>query len=317
MSGKGNRWLGPIRSERHESFSLATSEDNSQNFGGAHPPSVADGHSQTGGASGLRLDNMSEVAAFQSVGFVRDQRPILEDISWTVDSQQRWVIVGPNGAGKTTILSMLASLTYPSSGTVTVLGETLGKTNVFELRPRVGYASSDMTSRVPYNETVLDTVLTAAYGVTGRWREEYEDIDTRRALRVLSEWRLDNLAENTMRTLSDGEKKRVQIARAVMTDPELLLLDEPAGSLDVGAREDVIEMLDHFASDPGSPAMVMVTHHVEEIPSGFTHLLVIAGGRAIAQGPIGDTLTGDVLSEAFGRPLSITHNNGRYQATAL
>jgi len=260
---------------------------------------------------------MSEVAAFQSVGFVRDQRPILEDISWTVYSRERWVIVGPNGAGKTTILSMLASLTYPSSGTVTVLGETLGKTNVFELRPRVGYASSDMTSRVPYNETVLDTVLTAAYGVTGRWREEYEDIDTRRALRVLSEWHLDGLADNTMRTLSDGEKKRVQIARAVMTDPELLLLDEPAGSLDVGAREDVIEMLDHFASDPGSPAMVMVTHHVEEIPSGFTHLMVISGGRAIAQGPIGDTLTGDVLSEAFGRPLSITHNNGRYQATAL
>ncbi|MDP4688594.1 MAG: ABC transporter ATP-binding protein, partial [Pontimonas sp.] len=103
----------------------------------------------------------------------------------------------------------------------------------------------------------------------------------------------------------------------VMTDPELLLLDEPAGSLDVGAREDVIEMLDHFASDPGSPAMVMVTHHVEEIPTGFTHLLVIAGGSAIAQGPIADTLTGDVLSEAFGRPLSVTHNNGRYQATAL
>jgi len=174
-----------------------------------------------------------------------------------------------------------------------------------------------MTNRIPHNETVLDSVLTAAYGVTGRWREDYEDIDTRRALRVLSEWRLDELAESTIRTLSDGEKKRVQIARAVMTDPELLLLDEPAGSLDVGAREDVIEMLDHFASDPGSPAMVMVTHHVEEIPTGFTHLLVIAGGHAIAKGPIADTLTGDVLSEAFGRPLSVTHNNGRYQATAL
>lgn len=272
---------------------------------------------ENGGEGALGLGNMSEVAAFESVGFVRDGRPILHDISWAIDSQERWVIVGPNGAGKTTLLSMLASLTYPSSGTVTVLGETLGKTDVFELRPRVGYASSDMTSRVPYNETVLDTVLTAAYGVTGRWRENYEDIDTRRALRVLNEWRLDDLADSTLRTLSDGEKKRVQIARAVMTDPELLLLDEPAGSLDVGAREDVIEMLDHFASDPGSPAMVMVTHHVEEIPAGFTHLLVIAGGRALAHGPIGDTLTGDVLSEAFGRPLSVTHNNGRYQATAL
>ena len=260
---------------------------------------------------------MSVVAAFSDVNFVRDQRAILSDISWVIDSQERWVIVGPNGAGKTTLLSMLASLTHPSSGSVTILGETLGKTDVFELRPRVGFASSDMTNRIPYNETVLDTVLTAAYGVTGRWREDYEDIDNRRAHRVLSEWRLDDLADTAIRTLSDGEKKRVQIARAVMTDPELLLLDEPAGSLDVGAREDVIEMLDHFASDPGSPAMVMVTHHVEEIPAGFTHLMVIAEGRIVGAGPIRDTLTGDVLSEAFGRPLSVTHNKGRYQATAL
>jgi iron complex transport system ATP-binding protein len=260
---------------------------------------------------------MSVVASFSAVDFVREQRHILSDISWIIDSSERWVIVGPNGAGKTTLLSMLASLTHPSSGAVTILGETLGNTDVFELRPRVGFASSDMTNRIPYNETVLDTVLTAAYGVTGRWQESYEDIDNRRALRVLSEWRLDDLAHTTIRTLSDGEKKRVQIARAVMTDPELLLLDEPAGSLDVGAREDVIEMLDHFASDPGSPAMVMVTHHVEEIPAGFTHLLVVAGGRMVAAGPIHDTLTGDVLSEAFGRPLSVTHNNGRYQATAL
>jgi iron complex transport system ATP-binding protein len=260
---------------------------------------------------------MSEVASFSSVFYVRDGRPILEDISWVIDSAERWVIVGPNGAGKTTLLGMLASLTHPTSGSVTILGERLGKTDVFELRPRVGFASTDMTNRIPYNETVLDGVLTAAYGVTGRWQEDYEEIDTRRALRVLNEWRLDSLAHSTMRTLSDGEKKRVQIARAVMTDPELLLLDEPAGSLDVGAREDVIEMLDHFASAPGSPAMVMVTHHVEEIPRGFTHLLVIAEGRIVMKGPIADTLTGDVLSEAFGRPLSVTHNNGRYQATAL
>ena len=134
---------------------------------------------------------------------------------------------------------------------------------------------------------------------------------------MLAEWNLKDLAESTMRTLSDGERKRVQIARAVMTDPEMLLLDEPAGSLDVGAREDVIEMLDHFAGEPTSPAMVMVTHHVEEIPSGFTHLLVIADGRIVAKGRLEETLTGAVLSDAFGRPLSVTHNNGRFQATAL
>lgn len=260
---------------------------------------------------------MATVASFESVDFIRDSRTILSNISWTIDSSERWVILGPNGAGKTTLLAILASLVHPSSGTVKVLGNVMGSTDVFELRPRVGFASSDMSHRIPFNETVTDAVLTAAYGVTGRWREDYEDIDVRRALRVLSEWRLDHLAHATMGTLSDGERKRVQIARSVMTDPELLLLDEPAGSLDVGSREDVIEMLDHFASESSSPAMVMVTHHVEEIPSGFTHLLVLDNGHIVAHGPIEDTLTGDVMSEAFGRPLSITHNNGRYQATAL
>jgi len=260
---------------------------------------------------------MATVASLESVSVVRDSRVILSDISWTIDQSERWVIVGPNGAGKTTLLSLLASLTHPTTGTVKVLGETIGNTDVFELRPRVGFASSDMARRIPDDETVMNAVLTAAWGVTGRWREEYEEIDTRRALRVLQEWRLDDLASNTVGTLSDGERKRVQIARSVMTDPELLLLDEPAGSLDLGSREDVIEMLDHFASEPTSPAMVMVTHHVEEIPAGFSHLLVIAEGQILKKGPIADTLTGDTMSEAFGRPLSITHNSGRYQATAL
>ena len=260
---------------------------------------------------------MATVASLDCVSFVRDSKAILFDVSWAIDQAERWVILGPNGAGKTTLLSLLASMNHPTEGSVTVLGHTIGSTDVFELRPRVGFASSDMARRIPDDETVMDAVLTAAWGVTGRWNESYEDIDIRRAQRVLTEWRLDQLATHRVGTLSDGERKRVQIARSVMTDPELLLLDEPAGSLDLGAREDVIEMLDHFASEPSSPAMVMVTHHVEEIPTGFTHLLVLAGGCVIAQGPIADILTGDTMSEAYGRPLSITHNSGRYQATAL
>jgi iron complex transport system ATP-binding protein len=257
------------------------------------------------------------VATLDSVSVVRENRTIIDQFTWSIDQSERWVIVGPNGAGKTTVLALLASMLHPSSGSVTVLGETLGATDVFELRPRVGFASSDMARRIPNDETVRDAVLTAAWGVTGRWREEYEELDVRRAQRVLAEWHLGHLADALVGTLSDGERKRVQIARAVMTDPELLLLDEPAGSLDVGSREDVIEMLDHFSSEKTSPAMVMVTHHVEEIPKGFTHLLVLANGRIVAQGPISETLTGEVMSEAFQRPLSITHNNGRYQATAL
>ncbi len=260
---------------------------------------------------------MTTVASLNSVNFVREGRHILRDVSWSIDDSERWVIVGPNGAGKTTLLGMLASFIYPTSGEVAVLGNILGATDVFEMRPRVGFASSDMARRIPDDETVIDAILTAAWGVTGRWSEKYEELDLRRAKRVLAEWRLEDLETHFVGTLSDGERKRVQIARAVMTDPELLLLDEPAGSLDVGAREDVIEMLDHFSSEPSSPAMVMVTHHVEEIPAGFTHLLVIAQGRVVAKGPIATTLTGETMSEAFGRPLSITHNNGRFQATAL
>lgn len=260
---------------------------------------------------------MTTVASLESVSFIRDGREILRDVSWSIDDSERWVILGPNGAGKTTLLGMLASFVFPTSGRVTVLGSVLGATDVFEMRPRVGFASSEMARRIPDTETVMDAILTAAWGVTGRWGERYEELDIRRAKRILGEWRLDALETHRVGTLSDGERKRVQIARSVMTDPELLLLDEPAGSLDVGAREDVIEMLDHFSSEPTSPAMVMVTHHVEEIPAGFTHLLVIAGGQIIARGPIGETLTGETMSEAFGRPLSITHNNGRFQASAL
>lgn len=260
---------------------------------------------------------MSNIAEFSSVAFVRDGREILSNVNWSIKATDRWVVVGPNGAGKTTILSMLAALAHPSSGSLAIFGEKIGQTNLFDLRTRIGFASNDMTNRVPSDENVLDTVLTAAHGVTGRWHEKYEEIDLKRARRVLGEWNLEHLLANRIGSLSDGEKKRVQIARAVMTDPEMLLLDEPAGSLDVGAREDVIEMLDHFARDIRSPAMVMVTHHVEEIPSGFTHLLVLSEGKIVANGPILENLTGDVLSDAFGRPLAVTHNNGRYQAAAL
>lgn len=259
---------------------------------------------------------MTTVCQLADVRVVRDERAILDGITWTVDSTERWVVMGPNGAGKTTLLSLLASLIHPSSGTVTVLGEQVGKTDVFELRPRVGFASSEMARRIPANENVLDAVLTASHAVTGRWREDYEDVDVRRARRVLGEWNLDQMAERLVGTLSDGERKRVQIARSVMTDPELLLLDEPAGSLDVGGREDVIELLDHFAAWEGAPAMVMVTHHLEEIPASFTHALLIREGRFVAQGPIDEVLTSHNVSEAFGRALTVTHSGGRFHAVS-
>lgn len=246
----------------------------------------------------------------------REGRNIIDHVTWAVDGDERWVILGPNGAGKTTLLQLADTLMHPTSGTVTVLGETLGRTDVFEVRPRIGFASSAMAKSVPRDETVLNTVLTAAYSVLGRWNEKYEEIDERRALRVLGDWRLDHLADRTFGTLSDGEQKRVQIARAVMTDPELLLLDEPTASLDLGSREELLTLLSGYASSPTTPAMLMVTHHVEEIPVGFTHVLLLREGKVVAAGPIPDTLTAQSLTEAFGIPIVLSSADGRYAARA-
>lgn len=259
---------------------------------------------------------MSSALEFTDVVVRREGRNILDHVTWQVDDDQRWVILGPNGAGKTTLLQLADTLMHPTSGTVTVLGETLGRTDVFEVRPRIGFASSAMAKRVPRDETVLNTVLTAAYSVLGRWNESYEDIDERRALRVLGDWRLDHLAERTFGTLSDGEQKRVQIARAVMTDPELLLLDEPTASLDLGSREELLALLSGYASSPSTPAMLMVTHHVEEIPVGFTHVLLMREGRIVAAGPMEQSLTAETLSETFGMPITLSREDGRYAARA-
>ena len=259
---------------------------------------------------------MPQVLEFADVVVRRNARNIVDHVDWTVTDDQRWVVLGPNGAGKTTVLQLAATLLHPTSGTVTVLDEQLGRTDVFELRPRIGFASSAMAKRVPPEETVLDVVLTAAFSVLGRWNEEYETIDERRARRVLGEWKLDQLAERTLGTLSDGEQKRVQIARAVMTDPELLLLDEPTASLDLGAREELLGLLGGYAQAPTTPAMVMVTHHVEEIPLGFTHVLLLRDGGVVAAGPIDETLTAQNLSDTFGMPIALSSDGGRFAARA-
>jgi len=260
---------------------------------------------------------MASVLELTDVSVVRDGNTILDSITWVVDSEERWVVLGPNGAGKTTLLSVASASIHPSSGSARVLDDTLGKVDVFELRPRIGFASTQLARRVPESETVLDVVLTAAYSVTGRWNEQYDDIDTRRARRVLAEWKLDHLEERRFGSLSDGEQKRVQIARAVMTDPELLLLDEPAASLDLGAREELLQLLGGYASSPQAPGIVMVTHHVEEIPRAFTHALLLKNGRIQAAGPLADVITAENLTETFGMNITVEQHDGRFAARAV
>ena len=259
---------------------------------------------------------MARVLQLSDVSVVRGGNTILDSVSWTVNDDERWVILGPNGAGKTTLLQIAAAMIHPSGGTAVVLDDTLGKTDLFELRPRIGFASTALARRIPPTETVLNVVMTAAYAVTGRWNENYDDIDTRRARRVLAEWKLDTLADRRFGDLSDGEQKRVQIARSIMTDPELLLLDEPAASLDLGAREELLKILGGYASAPTAPAIIMVTHHVEEIPLGFSHALILEAGGIRSSGPIHDVLTADNLGGAFGLELIVEERDGRFAARA-
>jgi iron complex transport system ATP-binding protein len=258
----------------------------------------------------------SPVLEFSNVSVVRGGTRILDQVNWAVGADERWVVLGPNGAGKTTLLQIAAAAMHPTSGFATLLGERLGKSDVFEIKPRIGLASSAMAKRIPADEVVLDVVLTAAYAVTGRWNEVYEDVDVNRARRVLGEWKLSAFDDRRFGTLSDGEQKRVQIARAVMADPEVLLLGEPAASLDLGSREELLQLLGGFASNPKSPAMVMVTHHVEEIPPGFSHVLLLADGAVTAAGPIHEVLTSENLTTTFGLPIELTSANGRFAARA-
>ena len=234
---------------------------------------------------------MAAVVDLAGVSIVRNGSTLISDITWEVDEADRWVVIGPNGAGKTTLLQVISAQIHPSSGVAGVLGEVLGVVDVFELRPRIGLTSAALAERIPRGERVHDVVVSASYAVLGRWREQYDELDHERADELLAQLRIDALADRTFGTLSEGERKRVQIARALMTDPELLLLDEPAAGLDLAGRETLVNTLGELAQDHYAPASVLVTHHVEEIPTGITHAMLLKDGRIVAAGPLRDTLT--------------------------
>src|SRR3954468_851605 len=257
---------------------------------------------------------MAAVVDLAGVTIVRNGSTLINDITWEVDESDRWVVIGPNGAGKTTLLQILAAQIHPSSGVAGLLGEVLGTTDVFELRPRIGLTSAALAERIPRGERVHDVVVSASYAVVGRWREQYDGLDHGRADELLAQLRVDHLADRTFGTLREGERKRVQIARALMTDPELLLLDEPAAGLDLTGRESLVRTLAVLALDEESPATVLVSHHVEEIPPGFTHGLLLRKGAVVAGGPLEEVLTEEVISATFGMPLLLSHEDDRWSA---
>ena len=259
---------------------------------------------------------MAAVVDLAGVGVVRGSATLLDDVTWTVDESDRWVVLGPNGAGKTTLLQLLAAQIHPSTGVVGLLDEVLGTVDVFELRPRIGLTSAALAERIPRSERVHDVVVSASYAVVGRWREDYDVLDHERADELLDSLAISGLADRTFGTLSEGERKRVQIARALMTDPELLLLDEPSAGLDLTGRETLLRTLGELASDPYAPASVLVTHHVEEIPVGVTHVLLLKHGRVVAAGPIEETLTAQRLGETFDLEVELTSRAGRWSAQA-
>lgn len=251
---------------------------------------------------------------FSEVEFKRGGKTLVGPVEWQVELDERWVILGPNGAGKTTLIRMAAAEEFPSKGKLWIMGEQLGRTDMRDLRAMIGVSSSALGNRIPADEKVSDLVISAGYAILGRWREEYEEWDLGRATEILEQVGAYHLADQTWGTLSEGERKRVLVARALMTSPELLLLDEPTAGMDLGGREDLVAYLGELAMDADAPAIVMITHHVEEVPPGFTHALLLDEGAVVAQGLIDDVITSENLTRAFHQPIAVDKIDGRYFA---
>ncbi len=260
---------------------------------------------------------MIPVLNLKSVSVVREGKTILGPLDWEVNENERWVILGPNGAGKSTLFALCSAQIHPTLGSVEILGSKLGSVDVFELRPRIGFMGSTLVDLLPEDEKVIDIVLTAAYAMLGRWNESYELWDESRAQALLTTLGVRELARRKFSTLSEGEKKRVLISRSLMADPEILLLDEPASGLDLGGREDLLNRFDLLGNDPYSPVTLIITHHIEEIPAGSTHALLLKNGKAIGSGPISNVISTENLSIAYDMPINVTIVNNRYSANAI
>lgn len=247
----------------------------------------------------------------------RDDRSILGSVSVRVDQDQRWIVLGSNGSGKSTLLRIMALYDHPTTGTVDVLGERLGRTDVRVLRRRIGYSAAGLADQLRPEISILDVVMTAKFAALEPWWHRYDDADATQARRCLHRLGVGHLAERTFGTLSSGEQKRVLLARTLMNDPGVVLLDEPSAGLDLGGREQLVGTLGELALDRSSPPVVLVTHHVDEIPAGITHALLLREGDVLAAGTLEETMTAESLSDCFDLPLALERRpNGRFTAWA-
>ena len=257
------------------------------------------------------------VLELDRISLVRDERTILDRVTWTVTPGQRWVVLGANGSGKTSLIRIASLYLHPSRGEVRVLGGRLGEVDVRTLRRRIGIASAALAAEFRTDLTALNIVMTAKNAALEPWWHRYDDDDRARARACLDRFGVGSFADRSLGTLSSGEQQRVMLARSVMTDPGIVLLDEPSARLDLGGREHLVGALADMAADPQAAPFVLVTHHVDEIPPGITHALLLRDGRVLAAGALDATLTADRISECFGMPLHLERRaNGRFSAWA-
>ena len=246
-----------------------------------------------------------------------DGTRVLRSLDWTVRADERWVLVGPNGAGKTTLLRVVALRQHPTTGTVEVVGETLGRCEVHAVRRRIAYTSAAVIPTLEPRMTATEVVMTGRTAALAPWWHHYDDEDRARAGALLDRFGCADLAGQRFPTLSAGEQQRVLLARALACEPELLLLDEPTAGLDIAGREELVADLTGLATDRTTPPVVMVTHHLEEVAPGFTHALALRDGAVLAAGPIDEVLVDEVLSECYGLGLRVEGGDGRYFARPL
>lgn len=262
------------------------------------------------------VDVPARVIALRDVAVRREGVPVLTGVDWEVSAGERWVVLGPNGSGKTTLLSLAGARLWPTAGVVEILGSTLGRVDVRTLRPRISLVSGAVTRELRPDLTARDVVMSGQYGALETWWHRYTQGDFDRADQLLAQAGVGSIVDRPFGVISEGERQQVLLARALMGTPELLLLDEPAAGLDLGARERLVDRLGKLAADANCPTMVLVTHHCEEIPTGFTHAVLVKGGSLLAMGPLVSVITSELVSECFGVSVSVGCEAGRWWSRA-